>query len=205
MDERAFDLEEFKQSYAHYRHLEQERSRHLAFFFTLVGGLLGILGILLKDGTPVTDWFVFVACLTLVFLQILALVIFAAIRRMGDARETHRAQMSYLRGKLSSDTYVAQLWVDFMNRRYFSVHRAAEVAVLSFAAVFVIAATSGAIYAQKTQNMECWQAGVVLVLTLGLGIAQLFATIFLGTKKAHTRDAKQPNHGVQPTPGTGRG
>ena len=204
MSERDFDIEEFKESYAHYRHLEQERTHHLAFFFTLVGGLLGLLGVLLKDGAPITDWFLFVACLTVIFLQVLALVIFAAIRRIGDARETHRAQMSYLRGKLSPDKTVAQLWTDFMNRRYVSVHYAAEIAVLSFAAVFFIAATSGAIYAQRTQNMDYWQAGIVLLLTVGLGIVQVLAVRFLGTQKAETSGATQPNDGVQPTQEVGR-
>jgi hypothetical protein len=87
MEENSFDREEFKESYAHYRHLEQERSRHIAFFFTLVAGLLGLIGFLIKDGKAFTElnWFLFVGGLIVVFLQILDTVTFTAIRRIGDA------------------------------------------------------------------------------------------------------------------------
>jgi NADH:ubiquinone oxidoreductase subunit 3 (subunit A) len=205
MDEYKFDIEEFKESYAHYRHLEQERSRHLAFFFTLVAGLLGILGILLKDGKPVTDWFLFVGCLNVIFLQVLTIVIFAAIRRIGDAREAHREQMSYLRGKMSSDKYIAQLWRAFLNKRYLSVHRAAEITLLLFAAVFLLITASGAIYSLKTGSMKCWQATIVLILTIAIFVAQILAEVFLGTKKTGANADVQPNSGVQPTSKSERG
>ena len=108
MSNGQFDFEEFKESYTHYRHLEQERSRYLAFFFAMIGGLLGLLGYLLKDGKPITgtENFLFVGGLIIVFLQILDTVTFAAIRRMGDARAQHAATMNYIRGKLNTDVLV---------------------------------------------------------------------------------------------------
>jgi hypothetical protein len=129
MDTKSFDHEEFKQSYEHYRHLEQERSRHLAFFFTLVGGLLGLITFLVKDGKPITglSWVLFVGGLTVVFLQILDIVVFAAIRRIGDARTQHAAAINLLRSKYGGTPQIVKLWKDFENRSHISVQRAAEL------------------------------------------------------------------------------
>ena len=88
MIDNQFDHDEFKESYAHYRHLEQERSRHLTFFFTLVGGLFGVLGFVLKDGKSIigTDWFLFLTCISVVFLQVFEIFTYVSVRRVGDAR-----------------------------------------------------------------------------------------------------------------------
>jgi hypothetical protein len=181
MSNSQFDHDEFKESYAHYRHLEQERSRHLAFFFAMVGGLLGFLGFLLKDGKPVTglDWFLFVGGLIVVFLQILDTVTFTAIRRIGDARAQHAATMDHLREKLNSDTYVSDLWKAFKKRAHVSVQCAAEITLHLFALLFVTTASVGAIYALTTGAVFCWQGAVVLSLTTAFAVLHAAVWVWL--------------------------
>ncbi|MGK5094953.1 hypothetical protein WDW89_23450 [Deltaproteobacteria bacterium TL4] len=182
------DQVEFKESYAHYRHLEQERSRHLKFFLVMVGALFGFLGFLVKVDQPVTNWawFLFVCGLVIVFLQILGTVTFIAIRRVGDAHAQHAKTIRYLRGKLSSDRYVSELWEAFERRAHVSVQYAAEITLHLFAFFFVAAASVGAIYALYSKVVLCWQGALVLALTLVSAVVHLGVSVWLKAPKGDT-------------------
>jgi len=186
MTDKQFDHDEFKESYAHYRHLEQLRSGHLAFFFALVAGFLGFLGFWLKDGKPVVDWFLFVGGLIIVFLQILDTVIFTAIRRIGDARAQHAASIRYLRGQLTTDKVIAEGWKAFEEKAHVSVQLAAEVTLHLFAFLFFVAASVGVIYALNTSAILCWQGSVVLSLSLVFALAHVAVSFWLRPPKKRT-------------------
>ena len=128
MEEKQFECEEFKESYAHYRHLEEERSRHLALFLALVGAFFGFLGFLVQGETPTvrSEWSLFLCGMMVAFLQFLDTVTFVAIRRVGDARAVHAKTLRHLRAKLTTDRYVADLWNDFERRTRISVQSAVD-------------------------------------------------------------------------------
>lgn len=187
MCDNQIDLEEFKESYSHYRHIEEERSRHLAFFFAMVGGLLGFLGFLLKDGKSVTglDWFLFVCGLIIVFLQILDIITFTAVRQMGDAREQHAAVLRYLREKLNTDKHISTLWKAFEGRPHISVQSATEITLHLFALLFFVTTSAGAIYALTTHAMRCWQGTAVLSLTATFAVLHFAVWAWLRPPKKH--------------------
>ncbi len=180
MDNHEFNRDEFKESYAHYRHLEQERSRHLRFFLVIVGALLGVLGFSTKAAASVADRgsFLFVCGLVVVFLQILDTVTFAAIRRVGAARGNHAKTIRHLRSKLASDEYVANLWAAFDDRPHLSVQRAAEIMLHLFALILVLAASLGTIYGLNSGIALWWQGIVVLFLTLFFAVVHIGLSIY---------------------------
>jgi ABC-type Fe3+-siderophore transport system permease subunit len=143
MESREFDLEEFKGAWEHCRHLEQERTRHLVFFFSLVGGLVAAVGFLFKDALsqPIPQPVFLGASAIALVLQIVAMFVFAAVKRMGTARGNHERSMRHIRRKLESDDFIRTLWATFAKRRFrwFSVQGAAEVSVHLFAVVFAVA------------------------------------------------------------------
>ena len=181
MNENKFEIAEFKESYTHYRHLEQERSRHIAFFFTLFGGLFAVLGILAKEGrffTPVDSLFL-VACIIVMFLQVLDIVIMAAIRRIGDARAQHAKIIVHLRNKLSSDNHVADLWASFEKRPHLSVQIGAEWILHSFAFVFLLTNCAAANYAWISTATPRWQGNIVFGLTILLFFLHVVTAVIL--------------------------
>jgi cytochrome bd-type quinol oxidase subunit 2 len=188
MDDDHFDLIEFKESYAHYRHLEEERSRHLKFFLTMVGGLLGFLGFLAKGDKPITDWgsLLFVCGLVVIFLQILDTITFAAIRHVGDARARHSKTIRYLRGKLTSDKFVANLWEDFDHQAHISAQDSALWTLHLFALVFVLAAVTISIYTLSSGVIVCWLGAVLLVLTLVFAAVHIGVSVWLKVPKKNT-------------------
>ena len=179
MCENDYFLEEFKESYEHYRHLEKLRSGHITFFFTLVAGFFGFLGFLLKNGSPVSDWTMFVGGLTIVFLQILDTIIYASIRRIGDARAQHAKTLQYLREKLSNDHTIVNGWKAFEGNAQISVQIGAEITLHLFAILFFLAVATGVFFALNRCNLLCWQGCTVLSLSLTIFLAHIGIWLWL--------------------------
>jgi hypothetical protein len=174
-----FELEEFRQAYAHYRHLEQERSRHLTRFFTMMAGLLGFLSFLFKGDGSGSMAPAFIACLIVVFLQALEIFTFVAVRRTGDARAQHGAAIRHLRGKLGVDGSIAALWDESNSKPHISTHDAAEWTLHSIAVGLLLANGVLALYGSASMGMRCWQAATVLILTVVVSTLRLVAFLCL--------------------------
>lgn len=181
MTDKQFEHDEFREAYAHYRHLEQLRASHLAFFFAVIAGLIGFLGFWLKDGKPIVDWYLFLGGLAIVFLQILDTVIFTAICRIGDARVQHAKSIRHLRGQLAADSVIAEGWKAFEDKPHVSVQRAAEWTLHLFALFLFAASFVGAIYALNACAVACWQGSAVL--SLGLVFAFVHVAVLYSLKR----------------------
>jgi hypothetical protein len=160
-----FDIEEFKGAWGHTQHLEQERTRHLVFFFTVVGGLAATIGFLLKDGIGKTisePIFVITSVITML-LQFFAVFVFAAIKRIGTARGNHERAMRHIRKKLETDPFIREMWAKFAEKRFrwFSVQGAAELSVHTLAAAFAIGSLL-AVYA-STVKLQWWGQALVII------------------------------------------
>ena len=177
-----FIREEFKESYEHYRHLEQQRTGHMAFFITLLAGFFGFLGFLFKDVSPVINWTIFICGMTVVFLQIIDIVIFAAIRHIGDALEQHYKSIQYLRNKLTNDKTIAEAWDAFVCKRHISVQFALELTLHLFAILFFVTALVVVIYALNKSAILCRQGFVVLSLSLVFFLAHVVIGLWLRKK-----------------------
>jgi hypothetical protein len=183
MTDKEFFREEFKESYEHYRHLEKQRSGHLAFFFTILSGFFGFLGYLFKDVSSVINWTIFISGMTIVFLQILDTVILAAIRRIGDALKQHYESMQYLRSQLTSDKTIEKKWDAFVKKPHVSVQFVTELTLHFFAIFFFVTASVVVIYALNKSTILCWQGFVMLSLSFILFLAHVTICVLLRKKK----------------------
>lgn len=73
-------LEEFKEAWLHYRHIEQMRIRHLAFFFTVSLAGTGVVAALADTGEP-TQLQLWAAALFTFVLIVIGLFVRGSIRR----------------------------------------------------------------------------------------------------------------------------
>lgn len=122
------DREELREAYEHYRHLEQERSRHLSFFVTLIGAVLGLLVFATKSdigGESGASSFEF-ALSIVVFLQFFAVLTFISVRRVGLALKVHKKVIWALR---THNPEVRQAWREFEVSPGVSVQRSSELIV----------------------------------------------------------------------------
>jgi len=134
-----FSIEEFKQACEQYRHLEQERSRQVVFYFSVVAGLSAAVGFLIKDGpSPKSpEMFVSIAAIT-IFLQIIDTFVVAAVRRLGDARGQHEKVMDHIRFTVDPNSFALQTWELYRKNRsrWWSVQGTAEMTLHLFAVMF---------------------------------------------------------------------
>jgi membrane protein YdbS with pleckstrin-like domain len=171
-----FDLEEFKGAWAHAQHLEQERTKHLVLYFTILGALLAAVGFLLtatkaKEGEEIAFA---TACAIALVMQIITMFIFAAVRRLGSARAQHERVMRYLRLKLESDDLIRRVWATFSGKKYrwFSVQGAAEITLHVLAVALALGSTLAAqVFAAK---LAWWAKTLVYIVPWLIVIFHLY-------------------------------
>ena len=194
-EDNQFYYEEFKEACAHYRHLEEERSRHLRFFLLLAGALVGLFGYLGTSGRRsiiCSDW-VFIGGLIMVLLQILDTLTFVTVRRLENARLQHEEVKKYVRCKLSGgDGRIIEMWKDFRDSGGVSVQCTIEFTLHLFAVVLFQAALF--FFAAHTQTF--WRGLLVLAFTNSLFFIHIMVLVRLSCQKEE-QSSKCMKHGLE--------
>jgi hypothetical protein len=115
-----FQIAEFEGAWEHAKHLEQERTRHLSLYFTVLGLLAAAIGFLLRDAlvSAARESILVAASVLALILQLFTLFIFVAIRRIGTARGRHERAMAHLRATLESDAVIRGMGGRFSGKRH---------------------------------------------------------------------------------------
>ncbi len=96
---RSFLTEEFRNSVMHIRHHENLRSRHLAFFFTVLLASIGFFITQLKDFDleNMTHEFFSISLLLILVLSIFGSLILIIVKKQGFAMASHESKIHWIR------------------------------------------------------------------------------------------------------------
>ena len=197
MSENKFDIEEFKEAYSHYRHLEQERSRYLAFFFTVVSGFIAVLGFLFVNDKHrvVQQDFYLVAAIIAFFLQILTLLIFIAVRAGSNARTIHGQVIACQRKKLETDSGVRLVWDEFLPKRFspWGVQGATEIVLHLFALLFFMVIFLASYRHSPQLSWEIHLLVMMMPIVLAVGHAAVACKSNSGVEAAKALNKSEPS------------
>lgn len=169
------DENEFKESYAHYRHLEAQRAQQLTTFLAVTGGVGAVATFVLGGKSPLSianaDDLIPLSILT-VFLQVVAIFTIAALRRLGEAREFHSNVMGVIRKEIGR-VEVSELHARFDESRskWLSVQGAAEMLVHSIAGMTALSMVLVWIYAKYVSAAS---TTALLIAPVGLIMFEVF-------------------------------
>ena len=130
-------LQEFKEAWAHYRHIENTRAAYLGYVVTAVFGVLALVGNAVKSEPPLPHWIVFSA---LLLLDVLCTYVYGSIRKLRSVLREYEGTISRVRQLVYKDTYaelnrvlsVRESADPAMTLPFFSVQSAAEGLLVLF-------------------------------------------------------------------------
>jgi hypothetical protein len=92
-DEKKLLMSELDQAWAHYRHLEETRTKYLNFFFTILLGSAAFWGTVLRRENLEPNAVIFGFYVYAFFLFVVIAVIYAAINKIGVTRDQYEGIM----------------------------------------------------------------------------------------------------------------
>lgn len=181
-DSKELLLEEFKEAWSHYRHLELSRSRYLGFFFTITIASLGLIVTFFKDfQTQEGPWLYFGILSLLWVVNVLSLFIFCSIKKIGFVLRHYESVMEKVRGLTyeNSNAISQHLWVrnkshPVMTMRFFSAQGTSEAIPAGFITILTIVQAVSIYMGMSTEFITKWQGISLLICFIAILICELY-------------------------------
>lgn len=181
-DRIKFLVDQFKESGAHARHLENLRAQHMAFFFTVLLTSVGVAASTLREQTILsltTETRIAVA-IWLWILIVLAMLVLTRIKKLGYAHAIHSRLIIWSRNTIVNDhQYVSQMFGDLgdshvlARSRIFSVQFANEAVIVVALAVLDLALAAWLYFCGSTDNWRHMPWAVLSLASLPLALFQM--------------------------------
>ena len=186
LDEHGIELliEEYRQAWSHYRHLEGVRERYLNFFFTLLLAVLG-LGVTLiglQSGTFVINhWNITGVLLIIWILSLLATYLFAATRKLGVVLEFYERMKDNIRPIFYKDHFASIYPLvsiraydhPLMKIKFFRAQNTTERIFAGGAILSTIVLGLGVLLSFINKLLQLWELGIINSLFIILFIIQI--------------------------------
>jgi hypothetical protein len=183
-------MEDFKEAWAHYRHLENSRTEYLKFFFTAVLGSLGLIAAISKDRPFDSHWWFLGLSLLNATLFVLTAFMYLTVRKFGAVLHHYTVlgrefrAMFYSVASPSERRILDGMLFDgvtdpIFRLRFFDGQPTSEALLFGFCIVFAIA--GGLIFYVLPVNLTA----APLLTQVGIGILDvaMWLTLWL-TKRA---------------------
>lgn len=165
-------LQEFNETWAQIRHLENLRSKYLGFFFTVILASVGFFINLMRDGIANNSIVVFGLFSLVWILFILTFLLYTAIKKMnviiGHFGDCIRVIRRYFPNTEEIDKRISvrEIKNAVMKHKIFSVHYTLELLLQLFCIIFLLIQFVGVILQIKNTCIVCWQTIVMILLLM---------------------------------------
>ncbi len=171
-DEKKLLMSELDQAWAHYRHLEETRTKYLNFFFTILLGSAAFWGTVLRRENLEPNAVIFGFYVYAFFLFVVIAVIYAAIKKIGVTRDQYEDIIhithEYLFKGNKGAVGLYKITEKHPGMKMYSVQRSAECLSLLCCLALVGIEWYGLYWCDKVYgSWQCWIVlGVALVISL---------------------------------------
>lgn len=194
----AFLLEDYRESWSHYRHIEDARLRYLSFFFTASLGSTAIVAPVIAAAAVGTNLKLIAGAAFLAVFLAFTFFVFVAVNRFGwvlrhydiamRANRHRRAELSKV--PESSEKMVDTMYSATLQPKSFRIQKTAEVTLVSFLLAGLLLAATAAYFAARLANWATLGGCVVVVLAAAL--ASLLAIVTRARSATAARAGSTP-------------
>lgn len=184
-------LEEFKQAWEHYRHVENSRLSVVGFLFTVVLASGACISLLFNGSHPSSEAY-FLTLVVAFLVGVLAVVIYARLAKQSLVLRHYAQVWKFLRqvaygqeySKLSSHISIYEN--PAVQRFYFTEERITKWMSIAVAFIFALYLMLGFLSIWPNFNLDCWQRVTVFILFINL----LSLAFYILVKDYHAKVGK---------------